>query len=171
MKIRHYSEPKAGKNTNQNNTLNMNRIFKISGIIILLFSISCTRKLDAPGATNTVAMSNEWWVSLSLNGEDLIGNPVLFTTYNTSQNVADSLWLDDLKNGYQFKVKVLADPKNETFTTDSSQNEYYDVKVHIANGKIIPNGGKGKTTGSIVDSIYMEASFAVSYTHLTLPTK
>jgi hypothetical protein len=137
----------------------MNRIFKISGIIILLFSISCTRKLEAPGQTNTVAMSNEWWVTLSLNGEDLIGNPVLFSTYNTSQNVSDSLWLDDLNNGYQFKVKVLADPKNETFSTDSAQNESYDIRVHIANGKIIPNGGKGKSTGSIVDSIYMEASF------------
>jgi hypothetical protein len=138
---------------------NMNRIFKISGIIILLFSISCTRKLEAPGATNTVAMSNEWWVTLSLNGKDLIGNPVLFSTYNTSQNVSDSLWLDDLNNGYQFKVKVLADPKTETFSVDSAQNETYDIRVHIANGKIIPNGGKSKSTKSIVDSIYMEASF------------
>jgi hypothetical protein len=137
----------------------MNRIFKISGIIILLFTISCTKKTIDPGATNTVAMSNEWWVTLSLNGKDLIGNPVLFSTYNTSQNVSDSLWLDDLNNGYQFKVKVLADPKNETFSVDSAQNESYDIRVHIANGKIIANGGKGKTTGSIVDSIYMEASF------------
>jgi hypothetical protein len=138
----------------------MNRIFKISVITTLLFSISCTKKTIAPGATNTIAMSNEWWVSLTLNGNDLIGKPVLFSTYNTSQNVSDSLWLDDLKNGYQFKVKVLADPKNETFSTDSAQNETYNIKVHIANGKIIPNGGKGKTTGSIVDSIYMEASFS-----------
>jgi Lipid-binding putative hydrolase len=137
----------------------MNRIFKISGIIILLFSISCTKKLENPGATNTVAMSNEWWVTLTLGGNDLLGAHVLFTTYNTSQNVSDSLWLDDLGNGYQFKCKVLADPKNLTFTTDSSQNEYHDVRVHIANGKIIPNGGHGQTTGSVVDSIYMEASF------------
>jgi hypothetical protein len=54
---------------------------------------------------------------------------------------------------------VLANPKGLTFTVDSSQNVYYNIRVHIANGKIIPNGGKGKSTGSIVDSIYMEASF------------
>jgi Lipid-binding putative hydrolase len=137
----------------------MNRIFKISVIVILLFSISCTKKTIAPGATNTVGMSNEWWVTLTLNGEDLIGDHVPFSTYNTTQNVSDSLWLDDLNKGYQFKVKVLADPKNETFSVDSAQNESYNIRVHIANGKIIPNGGKGKTTGSIVDSIYMEASF------------
>lgn len=136
----------------------MNRILRISAVIIL-FSMSCTKKLDNPGATATVAMSNEWWVTLTLNGNDLLGTHVLFSTYNTSQNVADSLWLDDLQNGYDFKCKVLADPKNLTFTADSSQNQYYNIRVHIANGKIIPNGGMGKSTGSIVDSIYMEASF------------
>jgi Lipid-binding putative hydrolase len=136
----------------------MNRIFRISAII-MLFSMSCTKKLENPGATNTVAMSNEWWVTLTLGGNDLLGTHVLFSTYNTSQNVADSLWLDDLGNGYDFKCKVLANPKSLTFTTDSSQNLYYDIRVHIANGKIIPNGGMGKSTGSIVDSIYMEASF------------
>jgi hypothetical protein len=137
----------------------MNRIFKISGIIVLLFSISCTKKKLTLGATNTVAMSNEWWVTVTLNGQDWAGAHLPFSTYNTSENVSDSLWLDDLNKGYQFKVKVLADPKNETFTADSAQNESYDIRVHIANGKIIPNGGKGKSTGSIVDSIYMEASF------------
>jgi Lipid-binding putative hydrolase len=136
----------------------MNRMYRFTAIIMILF-LSCTKKLENPGATNTVAMSNEWWVTLSLDGNDLLGAHVLFSTYNTSQNVGDSLWLDDLGNGYDFKCKVLADPKNLTFTTDSSQNESYDIRVHIANGKIIPNGGKGYSTGSIVDSIYMEASF------------
>ena len=138
----------------------MNRIFKISGIIILLFSISCTKKIEDPGATNTVTMSNEWWVTLTLNGEDLLGGHVPFSTYNTSQNVSDSLWLDDLGKGYHFKCKVLADPKNLTFIADSAQNEKYDdIRIHIANGKIIHNGGHGQTTGNLVDSIYMEASF------------
>jgi hypothetical protein len=136
----------------------MNRMYSITAIIMVLF-LSCTKKLNSPGATNTVPMSNEWWVTLSSGGTDLIGTHVLFATYNTSQNVSDSLWLDDLGNGYQFKCKVLADPKSENFSTDSSQNEYYDIRVHIANGKIIPNGGISKSTGTIVDSIYMEATF------------
>ena len=135
-------------------------MFRILAIIMVL-SISCTKKLENPGATNTVAMSNEWWITVENNGT-LLGGGVhlLFATYNSSQNVSDSLWLDDLNNAFGFKSKVLANPANLTFlTTDSSENEYRDVLVHIANGKIIPNGGKGYTTGSIVDSIYMEASF------------
>ena len=135
-------------------------IFRIVALFMVL-SISCTKKLENPGATNTVAMSNEWWVTLGLNGTLLGGGAhALFSTYNTSQNVSDSLWLDDGGNLWNFKIKVLADPTSLTFlTTDSAQNEYYDIRVHIANGKIIPNGGKGYTTGSIVDSIYMEATF------------
>jgi Lipid-binding putative hydrolase len=135
----------------------MNRIYSIMAVIGVLF-FSCTKKLENPGATNTVTMSNEWWVTLKLGTDDLLGTHVLFATYNTSKNVSDSLWLDDLGNGYQFKCKVLANPKSLTFNTDSSQNEYYDVRVHITNGKIIPNGGFSKT-GLVTDSIYMEASF------------
>ena len=59
-------------------------------------------------------------------------------------------------NVWDFKIKVLADPKNLTFlTTDSAQNEYYDIRVQIANGKVIPNGGKGYTTGSIRWTAYI----------------
>jgi hypothetical protein len=89
------------------------------------------------------------------------GAHLLISTYNTSQNVSDSIWVDDLGNVWNFKIKVLADPKSLTFlTTDSAQNEYYDIRVKISNGKIIPHGGKGYTSGSIVDSIYMEAVFS-----------
>jgi hypothetical protein len=139
----------------------MNKMmFRILAVFMVL-SISCTKKLENPGATNTVAMSNEWWVTLGLTGTLLGGGAhALFSTYNTSQNVSDSLWMDDGGNLWDFKIKVLADPKSLTFlTTDSAQNEYYDIRVKISNGKIIPNGGKGYTTGSIVDSIYMEAVF------------
>ena len=38
-----------------------------------------------------------------------------------------------------FKCKVLADPTNLTFAdTDSSQNEYYDIRYKSANGKSFP---------------------------------
>jgi hypothetical protein len=137
----------------------MNRLYKMTVIIAVLF-LSCTKKLEDPGATQTVAMSNEWWVTLTVGGNDVLGAHVLFATYNTSKNVADSLWLDDLGNGYQFKCKVLANPSSLTFATDSSQNEYYNIRVHIENGKIIQNGGFGNVTRSPVDSIYMEAKFS-----------
>ncbi len=87
----------------QSNKMNyMNKILGIFALIIL-FSMSCTKKLESPGATATVAMSNEWWVTLTLGGVDQLGKHVLFSTYNTSQNVSDSRWLDDLGNGYDFK--------------------------------------------------------------------
>lgn len=141
-----------------NKTYYMNRLFGISSIILILL-FSCTKKLENPGATNTVTMSNEWWVTLKVGSDDLLGDHVLFATYNTSGNVSDSLWLDDLGNGYIFKCKVGADPNNLTFSTDSSDNEYDVYRVHIANGKIYKKGGISKT-GLVTDSIYMEANFA-----------
>ncbi len=73
----------------------MNRIFGL-GIMLMLLSLSCTKKLEDPGATNTVTMSNEWWVTIKVNDVDLLqGDRILFSTYNTSRNVSDSLWLDD----------------------------------------------------------------------------
>jgi hypothetical protein len=134
----------------------MRKIVSIA-VIVLLLSLSCTKTQPA-GATATVAMSNEWWVTLKLNGADLIGTHVAFSTYNTSSNVSDSLWVDDLGLGYQFKCKVVANPKDLTFSVDSAQNQYYDIRVHIANGKIIKNGGISRT-GLTTDSLYMEASF------------
>ena len=56
-------------------------------------------------------------------------------------------------------VKCLPIRRRSHFQQILPKIEYYDIRVHIANGKIIPNGGMGKSTGSIVDSIYMEASF------------
>jgi hypothetical protein len=135
----------------------MKKIFSIIGLLAV-FSMSCTKKLEDPGTTATQAMSNEWWVTLDVDGTDVLGAHILFYTYNTSRNVADSLWLDDGGNGYQFKVMTKADPASLTFSTDSAQNEYYDIKATIKNGKIIPNGGHSKT-GIVTDSIYMEAIF------------
>ncbi len=43
----------------------MNRMYRIFGNHHDTLSISCTKKLEDPGATNTVAMSNEWWVTLN----------------------------------------------------------------------------------------------------------
>ena len=40
-------------------------------------------------------------------------------TYNTSDN-NDTIWVDDLKNGYGFKVKAGANYSNSTFAANKS---------------------------------------------------
>lgn len=122
---------------------------------------ACKKDFD-PGTTPVSGIANEWWATFSSGGQDLIGHPVKISTYN-SANKADSIWVDDLKNGYGFKV--LAHWTGNTFETATSANQYYvgtpafPATVKITNGKILPKAGKS-TTGIVVDSIYLEAVFS-----------
>lgn len=135
----------------------MKKIIPASLIIGLALFASCSKNLPDPGATNSVKMANEWWVTFSLNGVDQIGTHVKLSTYNTSDN-GDSIWVDDLGNTWQFKVKARANYQNLTFSTDSAQNETYDIHVFITDGQMFKNGGISKT-GRTTDSIYMKIRF------------
>jgi hypothetical protein len=141
-----------------------NLFFKTCTILLVLLSACAkTNKVDGLTPNASVSMSDEWWVTLQAGGVDLIGTHIHLSTYNTTNN-ADSLWVDDLGNGYGMKCTVKRDLKSLTFSTTNSRDEYEDVYgnddvgISIANGKIIPGGGKSKT-GVITDSIYMEAIF------------
>ena|SRR5438270_13798646 len=143
----------------------MKKINLIIALALIILS-SCKKNLPDVGGTSAKGMANEWWVTLVLNGADLIGTHVKLATYNTSSN-GNELWVDDLKNGYGFKVKANADFKNLTFTVTDSNNEYYDPAhpanfpktVTLSNSKILLGVGRSKS-GNVVDSIYMEAKFS-----------
>lgn len=144
----------------------MNKIFKVISSAVLISLCGCVKEIKPAGSTavTSVAMANEWWVTLKIGTNDLLGTHVRFDTYNTSAN-DDSLWVDDLEIGYGFKCKVKMDIKGLNFSTSGSIDEYEDVNgndsvvITIANGKIIPKGGISKT-GLATDSIYLEVQFA-----------
>lgn len=142
-----------------------NSIFKTGCILAWLLFSGCSKEMPVPVATpqtSSLSMSNDWWVTLKVGTTDLIGTHIHFATYNTTEN-DDSLWLDDLANGYGMKCKVKRDIQRLSFLTASSHDEYKDVngndvQVTITNGKILHNGGISKT-GIATDSIYLEAIF------------
>lgn len=136
----------------------MKKIIQTAGLFLLISLCSCKKNVNSPGGTSAEKMANEWWVTLKIGNQDLLGTHVAFSTYNTSDN-KDSIWLDDLENGYDFKCKAAADFNNLTFSTKNTQNQYYDIRVDISNGKIFPNGGISKA-GNVTDSIYFEAKFS-----------
>lgn len=135
----------------------MKKIIPVSLIAGFAFIASCTKNLPDAGATNAVKMANEWWVTFTLDGNDLLGKHVKFSTYNTSAQ-DDSIWLDDLGNTWQFKVKAVANLQNLTFSADSVENQTYPIQVFVTDGIMIPNGGTSKT-GRTTDSIYMKVRF------------
>jgi hypothetical protein len=134
----------------------MKKSFAIATMFLLAILSACT-KTNPPGGTATEVMANEWWVTVYADGQDLLGGHIKISTYNISDS-KDSIWIDDLENFWQFKCKAGVDYKALTFSTSNAQNDYYDSKVDIANGKILLNAGKSKT-GNVADSIYFEAKF------------
>lgn len=121
------------------------------------------------GGTSTQALAGEWYVTADAvdedgnvvySGEELFGlGKFHVNTYNTAANVPNEIWVDDLGNFWEFKVKASADVNNCTFCTpDSVANAYYDCKVLIEGGKILPDAA---TTphGTAADSIVFYVSF------------
>ncbi|MBS1596943.1 MAG: hypothetical protein JST75_01870 [Bacteroidetes bacterium] len=133
----------------------MKKLILIATVIIVVFT-GCI-KTEAPGGTTAKALANEWWITVTANGNDILGGHVALSTYNSAPD-QDSIWIDDGGNFWNFKCKARADYKALTFSTTDAQNDYYDSKVTLSNGKILPNAGHSKT-GNITDSIYVEAKF------------
>ncbi|WP_178987591.1 lipid-binding protein [Winogradskyella schleiferi] len=136
--------------------------YNINKLILCLFvSILCVAcdeggELD-PGNTATVEVAGEWVVEILRDGSPIDVNYI--STYNTADNVATEIWLDDLQHGWGLKAKVPVDIGNLTFSGSGLEEIYYDVTVDITDGVIIKNGTTAPS-GTVVDSIYFKAQFS-----------
>jgi hypothetical protein len=133
---------------------------KLIFIAVVLFTIiSCNKAFD-PGATSTVKVANEWWVNLYLNGKAQYSSFGKIETYNTSANT-DSMWIDDLGNIWQFKIRSMFNADSLTFSVSSAPNYWpkYPITVSVMNGKIMHNQAKS-ATGLPTDSIYFKVIFS-----------
>lgn len=144
----------------------MKKILLILSLSIFVF-ISC-QKVQDPGATSAVKVANEWWVTLDSVGiSDYYGlAPQKILTYNTASN-DNTIWVDDSKNTYGFKIKASVDYNNLTFVSDPlAANEYFipgstsfPETVKLTDGKIFPKMGHSRS-GNIVDSIHFKIEFS-----------
>lgn len=127
-------------------------------IAVTILSISCKKDLK-PGDTAAVKAANGWWVTFTQDGADVYGLGTFFiNTYNTSAN-DDSLWIDDLGHSWQFKCKTKINYNDLSFSSTNVQNQYYNITVDIADGKILPKAGRSRS-GNATDSIYFKATFS-----------
>jgi dipeptidyl aminopeptidase/acylaminoacyl peptidase len=135
----------------------MKKLILILSMGIFLLS-SCQKEKEA-GATAAVKVANEWWVQLTLDGDDVYGlGHFKMATYNTSGN-DNNIWVDDYENGWQFKIKTPINYDSLTFSTNAAQSEYYNITVNLTEGKILPKLGHSKS-GNIADSIHMKVEFS-----------
>jgi Lipid-binding putative hydrolase len=137
----------------------MKKLIICSAALLVLLS-ACKKNLPDVGGTASQKLANEWWVTLDQGTtKDVFGiGHFKISTYNTSAN-NDSMWVDDLENGWQVKFKVNADYNNLTFATSNAANEYYPITVNLTDGKVLLSAGHSKS-GNVVDSIHMKLEFS-----------
>lgn len=132
-------------------------IFIVSAAFLLLSS--CKKEVDQPGETAAVKVANEWWVQLTVGGQDIYGiGHFLIATYNTSAN-DNTIWIDDYQNGWQAKFKANVDYNTLKFTAQAAQNEYYNITIDLKEGQVFPRMGLSKA-GNVADSIHLQLEFS-----------
>ena len=137
---------------------------KIIFIAIVLFTVNACKKTIDPGTTKAAKVANEWWVNYYLNGEAQNSSFSKIETYNVAAN-NDSIWVDDLGNIWDFKIRASFDPTNLSFNATNAISTNYltadstFITVTITDAKIIPLAAKS-TTGVVTDSIYFKVSFS-----------
>lgn len=146
----------------------MKKLLYIAVLALCAGFTSCEK--DEIGGTATEATAGQWYVSVNavdennnvvFEDEDLFGlGQFLILTYNTSDNKADEMFVDDLGNFWDFKCKVKNNINDLTFATEGAAENYnYDMQLTITDGKILPGAGVQKN-GSPADSISFYVVFS-----------
>lgn len=146
----------------------MKKVLYLATLLFCATFTSCEK--EEIGGTATENIAGDWYVTVDAadeNGdvvpgfEDLFGlGRIHILTYNTAANTGDQLYVDDLGEFWEFKVKTACDVNAQTFSTNGAvANEYYDCDVTITGGKIMPKAGR-QNNGSPADSIVFYVSFS-----------
>ena len=147
----------------------MKKVLYLATLLFCAAFTSCEK--EEIGGTATEAMAGDWYVTVDAadaNGnvipgyEDFFGlGRIHVLTYNTAANTGNQLYVDDLGDFWEFKVKTSSDLNGLTFSTPGAiANEAYDgCDVTITGGKILPKAGR-QNNGSPADSIVFYVSFS-----------
>ena len=151
----------------------MKKIYFAILALAALTLASCEK--EPIGGTAVEAMSGQWHVQV--DGYDLEGDSVVIPdfnfeagytenphfviiTYNNAANDPNKLYISDRGEFWEFTVLADCDLNTLTFgSKDSLQNEAYDCKVKLTNGKIVKNGTK-TPSGAVADYIQFDITFS-----------
>ncbi|WP_418696339.1 lipid-binding protein [Bacteroides sp.] len=144
----------------------MKRVIYLLMMCAVVLLTSCEK--DDIENTATKALAGEWYVTVDgvdADGKVLyedafnLGHKMLYT-YNTAANVPTEMYVDDMKNFWEYKVRVKSDVKALTFATEGAvPNERYDCDVTIEGGKVLL-GAATTPHGTPADSIVFYVTFS-----------
>lgn len=150
----------------------MKKVLYFAALLFCVTFASCSK--EDIGGTATESMAGDWYVTVEAVAEDgtvidpdFNGERVHMLTYNTAENVATAMYIDDLGTevgGFLgMKAKVTCDPAAMTFASngtvenETSHSSHVSDQLQITNGKILLKAGH-QNNGSVADSIdfYMQ---------------
>lgn len=145
----------------------MKKYIKYTLLFLATIVLASCSKEDIP-MTSTVELAGEWTVTV--DAVDASGNvimedpygmgPIMVITYNTNANDGKEIWLDDLGNFWEFKVKVPCQVGARTFGSDSSLTDVNNgIGVTVKDGKVTVNGAKIPSTGTPTDAFECKVTF------------
>ena len=155
-------------------------VYIICSLLAGVVFTSCEK--DEIGGTATESMAGDWYVIVDCideNGdvaiEDFNDGRFHVFTYNSADNTANKLFVDDQLNLLGMKALTICDQNNMTFATPdtvdnvTSHSQYVSDRVIVTDGKIIKNKGH-QNNGSLTDSIsfyfeYTEDAYAAAYNY------
>lgn len=139
---------------------------KYTYILILFLTLGFVSACDDDddveiGYTATYPLSGDWTVTYSIETspgefEPLVEHAELLI-YNTAENVATEVWVDDHGNFWDFKVKTPANVSALTFGGENLTNVSYESVVTITDGQVFRDAVQ--VNGIQRDSIYFQVSF------------
>ena len=133
--------------------------FLILTLVMVTSFSSCEQEESVPDQSDILIedVTGKWVVDIDADGDPQAHNTI--STYNTSYNDTDAMWLDDEQHGWGLKAKVNYNPDSMTFSGTDLEELYYGVTVTITEGQIVKDAVT-TPSGDVVDSIYFKAEFS-----------
>lgn len=144
----------------------MKKILFIASFLLCAAFTSCEK--DEIGGTATEALAGQWYVvydGVSASGEVTMEDPFgvgrsLLLTYNTSANDGKEIFVDDLSNFWDFKVKTPCNVGALSFGSATAAEDLKNgIDVELTDGKIL-KGAAATPSGAAADSICFYVVFS-----------
>ncbi len=143
----------------------MNKIKYSFTLLAFVLFLACdnggdvTKPADNLG-TAVQDMAGDWYVE-TYQGDNKVLGYERITTYNTADNVATEMWVNDNGNIWEFKTKANVDYGNLKFWGDDLPSDYdgYEITVTITDGQIVKDGAT-TSGGNTSDAISFNAEFS-----------
>ncbi len=136
-------------------------------VVAAIFSVSllaCNQTASEPDNSNILIeeVTGTYFVQTFV-GDRLVVDYESINIYNTANNTAPEMWIDDNEHIWPFKVKSAINLNDLTFSGMNLESEFLVedklVTITITNGKIT-KGDTETTGGNISDGITFDAEFS-----------